>query len=411
MSRLSRRKFLALSGLTAAGAALGRFAYARIPPLPQLSDAAEWTGLFAADLYARLRSEAGNVFLSPFSVQTALAMTAAGARGTTAAEMFKVLRLWGDPHPALGEHIAQENRNAKAEKPAYELTVANAIWAQEGYPWRPEYLELTRKHYGAGLMPTDFGRPEEARKRINGWVEKETRDRIKDLIPEGVIDRLTRMVLTNAIYFKSAWLVPFEKAMTTDQPFTRPNDDKSVEVPLMVQQEYVPYVEADGVQVVELPYAKGELSMVVVLPRKPDGLPEVEAGLTAEKVAGWAKAAKPTETRVFLPRFTFEWRKELVPVLKAMGMTAAFDFGKADFHGMHTSDEALAITNVIHKAFVAVDEAGTEAAAATAVVVKRASAPLNGPKVFRADHPFVFLIRDNKTGATLFLGRYTGPTA
>jgi serpin B len=410
MSRLSRRSFLTLSGAAAAGAALGRFATACpvLPPQPQLEDAAAWTGQFGTDLFARLRTEPGNLFISPFSIQTALAMTAAGARGITADEMFKTLRLWGDPHPAFGELIATVNRNAKVEKPAFELTTANAVWAGQQYPWQEDYLNLTRKHYGAGVIPTDFGQPEPARRRINGWVETETRQKIKELIAEGVIDTLTVMVLTNAIYFKSAWQTPFEKFNTRDQPFTRADGTKAP-VPLMHQQETIPYLETDGLQVVELPYVKRELSMVVVLPRTADGLAKVEDGLSAEKLAGWAKAMNSTETRVFLPRFTVEWDKELVPVLKAMGMVTACEIS-ADFSGMITKKMRIWISNVIHKAFVSVDEAGTEAAAATAVVMKRASAvQAPQPKEFRADRPFLFLIRDNKTKAILFLGRYAGP--
>jgi serpin B len=347
------------------------------------------------------------VFVSPFSVETALAMTAAGARGTTASEMHKVLRTWGDPHPVLGGLIDEVNRNAKVEKPAYELNTSNAIWAQDGYPWRPEYLDLTKRHYGAGLVPTDFDRPDQARARINAWVEKETRERIKDLIPKGLLDRMTRMVLTNTIYFKSAWRFPFAEGATRPQPFTRADGSKA-DVPLMSQSEQFPYHETEDLQVLELPYTGRELSMVVVLPRTADGLANVEASLTAEKLAGWARAATSPEVAVSLPKFRIEWDKELAPVLMDMGMRTAVT-GDADFTGMHTSSEKLFISNVLHKAFVDVDEAGTEAAAATAVVMKRVGTPVEKPRVFRADRPFVFLIRDNKTGATLFMGRYTGP--
>jgi serpin B len=412
MSVLSRRKFFALSGAAAAGAALGRYTQA----CPVLS-AAEGEGnalatgnaAFGTDLYARLRAEKGDLFLSPFSVSTALAMTAAGARGKTFDEMAKVLRLpeSKDPHAAFGPLLAEINRNAAVEKPAYQLSTANAIWAQEGYPWRKEFVELTQKNYGAGLIPTDFSMPEEARQRINGWVEKETRDRIKDLIPRGELDRLTVMVLTNAIYFKSAWMNPFARAATADQPFFKADGTKAP-VKLMTVQEHAPYHETDEVQVVELPYEKRELSMVVVLPRKADGLAKVEAALTAETLAAWAAAAKPANTRVYLPRFKIEWERELKSDLMDMGMKLAFTAG-ADFGGMHTGSEKIMISKVIHKAFVDVDEVGTEAAAATAVIMKRASAVFGEPKVFRADRPFLFAIRENKTGSLLFLGRYTGP--
>ncbi|MBY0512670.1 MAG: serpin family protein [Gemmataceae bacterium] len=407
MSRLSRRNFLSLAGAAAAGAALGRVASACLPPEPQMSDAADWVTRFGLDLYARLRTDPGDVFVSPFSVETALAMTAAGARGQTAAEMFKVLKFWGDPHPAVGGLVREVNRYATLDKePPYQLAAANAIWAPADYPWRPEFLELTKKHYGAGLVPTDFGKPEEARRRINAWVEKETREKIKDLIPEGVLDRLTRMVLTNTIYFKSAWLHPFAKGATRPQPFTRA-DGRAADVPLMSQTEEFRHHEAEDFQVLELPYARRELSMLVVLPRRPDGLAKAEGLVTPEALTQWAKAPA-VSTAVSLPKFRIEFGKELVPVLAAMGMPAAVS-AAADFSGMTAGTEKLMISNVLHKAFVDVDEAGTEAAAATAVVMKRASAPVDKPKVFRADRPFVFLIRDNKTGATLFMGRYTGP--
>lgn len=407
MSRLSRRNFLSLTGAAAAGAAFGRFATACLPPLPQVGDAANWVTQFGFDLYAHLRKEPGDVFVSPFSIETALAMTAAGARGTTATEMYKVLKMWGEPHPVFGDLIKQINRNANVEKPAYELNTANAIWAQQGFAWKPDFTDLINKHYGAGLVPVDFARPEETRQRINAWVEKETRQRITDLIPAGILDVMTRMVLTNTIYFKSAWQTPFEKGATQSQPFFRADGTKA-DVPLMAQQETCPYHETEELQILELPYTKRELSMVIVLPRKPDGLAAVETKLNAETLGGWAKAAKPALAQIHLPRFKIEWNKELVPALKELGMQTPFS-AAADFTGMHTTSEKLFISNVLHKSFVAVDEAGTEAAAATAVVMKRTSAPVDRPKAFRADRPFLFLIRDNKTGATLFLGRYTGP--
>lgn len=405
VSPVTRRRFLALSGAAAAHAALGVRRAAAAP-----ADAPEaMTTRFAADLYGQLRTGPGSLFLSPFSISAALAMTSAGARGGTLAEMRKVLHLSDDPHPGFGRLIARIN-GAGAEKRAYQLSTANALWGQAGYPWRPEFAALLQKHYGAGFVETDFkADPEAARAQINKWVEKETRERIKDLIGPGILTPLTRLVLTNAIYFKADWLTKFKKEATTDQPFHRA-DGTTAPVPLMSQQARFPYAEADGAQVLELPYLRNELSMVVVLPGKPDGLPALEAALSADKLAGWRAAARPTITRVFLPRFKVESSLALNAPLKALGMGTAFDAGRADFTGMHASPERLAITAVLHKAFVDVTEAGTEAAAATAVVVGRASAPIaEDPKVFRADRPFLFLIRENETGAVLFLGRYAGP--
>jgi serpin B len=380
---VSRRRFLALSGAAFAQAAFARSLFAG--ETPPLTPAAGNT-MFALDLYGQLRKEPGNLFLSPFSISTALAMTAAGARGQTLAEMLKVLRLSANPHAAFGELLAAINRpGVPADRRGYELTTANAIWAQKGYPWRPEFVDLTRKHYGAGVIETDFrADPEAARRQINEWAERETRERIKDLIPPGVIDRLTAMVLTNAIYFKSAWLSEFPKGATKDQPFTRADGTKA-DVPLMRQQRTLAYAEEDG-------------------------LAGVEMGLTEAKLAGWAKAVRPTLVRAFLPRFKVETDYRLVPALQALGMKAAFSPETADFSGMHTGPEKLAVSDVIHKAFVAVDEEGTEAAAATAVVMARAAAPRpQEPTEFRADRPFLFLIRENKTGSVLFMGRFAGP--
>jgi serpin B len=412
---LSRRRFLALSGAAAAHAALGCGPAATSNGNPVTEPALDTGPLaagntrFAADLYGRLRSQPGNLFLSPFSISAALAMTSAGAKGTTLAEMTKVLHLPADPHPAFGQLVARVNGTGPLKR-GYQLTTANAIWGQTGYPWRPEFTGLLQKHYGAGFVETDFkANPEAARAQINGWVEKETREKIKDLIGPGIIDPLTRIVLTNAIYFKGDWQSQFKKEQTRQQPFHTADGSKA-EVPLMTQERTFAYAEADGVQVLELPYLKNELAMVVMLPAKADGLPQVEAGLTAEKLAGWAAAAKPALTRVFLPRFKAEAKFRLNEPLQALEMRAAFG-GGADFTGMHASPEQIYIAHVLHKAFVDVNEEGTEAAAATAVVSKRAPSPAPPePKLFRADRPFLFLIRENATGSVLFLGRYVGPT-
>jgi serpin B len=402
---LSRRQFLALSGAATAGALLGR-ARADDPKPADTTMLVAGNTAFAADLYARLRKDKGNLFLSPFSISTALAMTAAGARGQTLAEMRKVLHLPEDPNPAFSQLLAPMHSVPPGLKRAYELSVASALWGQKGLPWKPEFIELTRKFYGAGLSEVDFAETEAARKVINDWVAAQTREKIKDLIGPGVLDRDTRMVLTNAIYFKSAWFFPFNKGATQTQPFTLADGTK-VDAPLMTQTEGFRYAEDESTQVLELPYQMGELSMVVLLPKSADGLAKLEEGLTADKLAAWEKAAKHAEVRVSLPRFRTEREFSLAPVLKAMGMASAFGRG-ADFSGM-TAAEKLFIAEVLHKAFVDVNEDGTEAAAATAVIMKRASALPREPKVFRADHPFVYLIRENKTKSVLFLGRLENP--
>jgi serpin B len=413
---LSRRRFLALSGAAAAQAALGCGAVATPTTEPAagggpMFDTGPLTAgntQFATGLYSQLRQKPGSLFFSPFSISTALTMTAAGAKGDTLAEMNKLLHLPADPHPAFGTLLVKVVGSDLGRK-AYTLTAANAIWGQKGYPWRPEFVGLLQKNYRAGFVEADYkADPEAARTQINGWVEKETQQKIRGLIGPGVLTPLTRIVLTNAIYFKGDWRSQFKKPLTKDQPFMKADGSKA-DVPLMTQEMNFPYAAADGVQVLELPYVRNELSMVVVLPAKPDGLPQVEAGLTPDALGKWKAAARSTLMRVYLPRFKAESEFLLNEPLQALGMKAAFG-PKADFTGMHSSPEQVYISHVLHKAFVDVNEEGTEAAAATAVVAKNAPSPAPPePKLFRADRPFLFLIRDNATGSVLFLGRYTGP--
>ncbi|MDB5308116.1 MAG: hypothetical protein JWO38_2318 [Gemmataceae bacterium] len=415
MKPVSRRQFLALSGAAAAHAAVGRTISAEPNPMTASTALAAGSNAFAFDLYAQLRKKPGNLFVSPFSIATALGMTSAGARGTTLDEMGKVLHLPEDPHPAFGELLARVNRTGTTRKRAYQLTTANAIWAQQGYPWRAAFTDLTRKYYGAGLVETDFGMPEEARRAINAWVEKETREKIKDLIPPGIITPLTLMVLTNAVYFKSDWAAQFKKEFTKDQPFTAADGSKP-DVPLMTQTGTFGYGEfsysfhsraADRGQVLDLPYAGKDLSMLVLLPG--NGLAGLEDQLSADTLATWTRDVRPQRVEVFLPRFKLEMKEplRLGDPLKALGMKAAF--GPADFSGMHAGQEKLFISEVLHKTFVDVNEEGTEAAAATAVVMTRTASVVATPKVFRADRPFLFLIRENTTGNILFLGRYANP--
>lgn len=415
MHLMSRRRFLSLSGAAMASAASGRSASGCLPPPTDPAAFAAGNTAFALDLYAKLRAGKGNLFVSPFSISTALAMTSAGARGTTLDEMTKALHLPADPHAAFGQLLFRLNGTKLDIKRRYELTAANAIWAQQGYPWRAEFKELTQTYYGAGLVETDFKKePEAARKRINDWVEKETREKIKELIPPGFIDPLTMMVLTNAVYFKGDWAAQFKKERTKDQPFHLA-EGKKVDAPLMTQTDTFRYAEVvtsqktrsgERAQLLELPYAGNDLSMLVILPERRFGLLEEE--LSARSLAEWTTALSPQRVQVFLPRFKMEMSEPLLlnEPLKALGMKAAFG-GSADFSGMHSGREKLFISAVLHKAFVDVNEEGTEAAAATGVIMARASAARL--PVFRADRPFLFLIRENKTGTVLFLGRCENP--
>ncbi len=360
---------------------------------------------FALELYDQLRKEDGNLFFSPFSLSTALAMTYAGARENTAAEMARVLHFELAPerlHPAFAE--LQRKLDVSQDKDAgYRLHVANALWPQEGYAFLPEFFELCRTHYRAGLQTVDYaGATEEARQTINRWVEQRTEDKIKELLKPGILTPLTTLVLTNAIYFKGDWAAQFDPDKTQDAPFTL-LDGKQVSVPLMNQTGEFGYAEDADVQVLELPYAGEALSMVVLLPREPDGLPALEKSLDARKLADWLAKLRPRTVRVALPRFKMTSEFQLNEVLQAMGMRDAF--AEADFSGM-TGARDLFIGAVVHKAFVDVNEEGTEAAAATAVVMLRSSLP----PPFRADHPFLFLIRDTRSGSILFLGRVINPT-
>jgi serpin B len=364
---------------------------------------------FAWDLYARLAGGDGNLFVSPYSIATALEMTSAGARGATRDEMVKVLHLPADPeqlHAGAGGLIRRLQGTGQERR--FALHVADALWGQKGYGFLKAFLEVTREHYGAGLHEVDFAHAaEQARQTINRWVEEQTQDKIKELLKPGDVVADTRLVLTNAIYFKAAWIEHFPQRATRPGEFHTPG--RVVTVPLMHQTHHFGYVDGGSFQLLEMPYEGHQLSMVVLLPKKPDGLPALEKTLNAAAVDGWLRKKGEHQVEVTLPKFTFSAGVELKKTLAAMGMARAFTPGKADFSGMNGRED-LVLDAVIHQAFVAVDEHGTEAAAATAVGVRATAMPLPmRPVVFRADHPFVFLIRDSDTGSILFLGRVTNP--
>jgi serpin B len=292
------------------------------------------------------------------------------------------------------------------EVPAYQLSVANAIWGQKGYGFRAKFLRVLRKDYRADLQEVDFRQAEAAAGLINGWVEQATGGKIHDLVSEDAVADPTRMVLVDAIYFRSNWAHKFRSGSTKGGPF-KLSAEKSVSVPVMRQELAIPYLETSDFQCVELPYKAQALSMLVFLPRKLDGLAALERTFTAENLATWGRRLKETNVVLSLPKFSITSQFQLAQALRAMGMEDAFDVDRADFSGM-TAQEKLNIAAVIHKTFVSVDEEGTEAAAATAV--KMASlGPPGEPKVFNADHPFLFLIRHNATGEILFMGRLANP--
>jgi serpin B len=362
---------------------------------------------FAFDLYAQLKQKDGNLFFSPESISTALAMTYAGARGATADELAKTLHftLKEDKlHPAF--HALIEELNGAGKKRGYQLSVANALWGQKGYKFLPNFLQLTKKYYGAGLQEVDFvGDTEGARKTINTWIEKETKDKIKDLLQPGVIDSLTRLVLTNAIYFKGDWERQFKKDFTQKDQF-HIAADKKTDAMMMQDEGKFKYLDGGTFQALELPYKGKEVSMVVLLPKKIDGLAEFEKTLTAAKVADWLPKLREQEVLVALPKFKMTSEFSMKDTLSAMGIKQLFSANGADLSGMNGQRD-LFVSAAIHKAYVDVNEEGTEAAAATAVVAKLAAAPVH--PIFRADHPFVFMIRDNHSGSILFLGRVANP--
>jgi serpin B len=366
---------------------------------------------FAFDLFAQLRRSEGNVVCSPYSISTALAMTRGGARGRTADEMDRTVHFTLPQerlHPAAGA-LVRDLGGAGQEKRKYRLTVANALWGQKDYGLRAEFLNMTRTDYGAELTEVDFlNAREQARRTINDAVRKQTQDKVKELLGPDHLTPATRLVLTNAIYFKAEWETKFDRNSTRDRPFWV-TAEREVRAPTMARAGTFPYLDGDTFQMVELPYAGKDLSMLVLLPKKTDGLAELEKALTAEKLAEWHGKRRDAEVLVYLPKFKLTGAFELKKVLQAMGVVRAFDSRQADFSGMCEGGEGLYIEDVIHQTFVDVNEEGTEAAGAAAVVMGRFGPPPRSVP-FRADHPFVFLVRDNRSGSVLFVGRVADPT-
>jgi serpin B len=364
---------------------------------------------FAFDLYQALRGQSGNLFYSPYSISLALAMTYAGARGETEAEMAEVLRFslpQEQLHPAFNGLDAQLNRVFEGEEQPFQLNIANSIWGQVDFAFEQDFLDVLAENYGAGLRLVDYvNAAETARQLINTWVEEETQDKIKDLIPEGALDDMTRLVLANAIYFKAAWQNQFIEANTRDAPFTL-LDGSQVDVPTMHQTESMNYASGNGWQAVELAYEGGRQSMLILLPAEGQ-FEAFEANLTAGRVEEILSELARTTVELSMPKFSFESEFELDGLLADMGMPQAFDPDQADFTGMRSIRD-LYISAILHKAFVDVNEEGTEAAAATAVIIGVESMPVDIEQV-QVDRPFMFMIRDMATGSILFAGRVMNP--
>lgn len=377
----------------------------------QIEAAVAGNEAFALKLYAELKERDGNLFLSPYSLRTALAMTFSGARGQTEEQMKEVLALRGEgdaPHRGLAA-LAQrlDRRNGKNGN---TLHIANSLWGQRGAELVPEFLELIEQHYSAGLRRADFaGATEEARLEINRWVAAETEQRIEELIEKGDLSPLTELVLANAIHFQASWPNRFDPKNTRERIFlarVREGEElvtREVRVPMMYKLDEFGFRRAEGVQVLELPYSGGELSMVILLPDARDGLPGLEARLSPALLSGLLKDLPKQKLGINLPKFEARTHVRLEETLAAMGMPDAFDGKLADFSGMSVMTK-LWIDTVVHESVVSVDEEGTEAAGATAVMMKKRG------YAFHASHPFLYLIRDVKTGTILFLGRMVDPT-
>lgn len=363
---------------------------------------------FTTESYKQLARGDGNLILSPFNIATALSMALAGARGQTAREIRSVLHLDQDPNydAALGALVAGLGKAANSG--GNELLIANGLWVQKGFEILPPFESTLADNYKAPLNPVDFiANTEAARSQINRWTEEHTKEKIKDLLPPGSLDGRTRLVLTSAIYFYGKWQAPFLTSRTQPAPFTQ-TGGATVQADFMNQTSRFGYVETPSAQILEMGYEGTGIAFDVLLPRTVGGLAELEKSLTAENLVGWLGKLSTRNVQVSLPKFRAESAFSLGKVLSTMGMPTAFT-ARADFSGI-SARNGLAVSEVVHKAFVDVSEAGTEAAAATGITIRATSMRLPEQAViFRADHPFLFLIRDTRTEGVLFIGRLMTP--
>jgi serpin B len=381
-------------------------------PASDLQTLVDGNNAFALDLYQSLRDQDGNLFYSPFSISLALAMTYAGARGSTESQMANTLHFdlsQDQLHPAfnaLDQELAKRGEAQSKDEQPLQLDIANAVWAEQSYTFLQAYLDTIAENYGAGIRLADFiNQAESTRKEINNWVSDQTNDKINDLIPPGALGAMTRMVLVNAIYFKADWADQFEKDSTSDKSFHL-LDGSAVNVPMMHQGMQIPYNSGDGYQAIELAY-QGETAAMDILVPDEDNFQAFESSLEIARLNDILAGMQPTSVDLTLPKFNFTDEFNLSDTLKSMGMADAFNPNTADFTGMSAKRD-LYITDVVHKAFVAVDEKGTEAAAATGIIVGTTSIPLYEVQL-RIDRPFIFVIRDLPSGQILFVGRVMNP--
>jgi serine protease inhibitor len=398
-------------------AVIPAFASVSFAATTTVTEIAQANTAFATDLYQREHIKTGNLFFSPYSISTALAMTYAGARGQTATEMAQVLH-FSLPLPQVPAAFASlsQRMNEVATNKRATLDIANSLWCQKNFPFTDAFLKLTRDSFGAEARSVDFvANTEGVRQEINSWIAKNTQDKIQDLLQRGQISADTRLVLCDAVYFKGKWRSPFDAKATRPAPFfTAPS--QQVQTQFMFQNLRLRSRQFDNFSLFSLPYGiavtnnQPSVSMVVLLPREVDKLSALETQLNATNLRQWlasVDAAPELKSELYMPRFKLNCRLDLAKDLAAMGMSAAFG-PNADFSGMN-GQRNLTISQVVHQAVVDVNEEGTEAAAATAVGVSALAVRQPNP-VFRVDHPFIFLIRENQTGSLLFLGRVQDPT-
>jgi serpin B len=385
-----------------------------MPPVEKSKALAAGSNAFAFDLWAGAgKRSKDNFAFSPASISLAFAMTYGGAKGETAAQMKKVFHFDEEPG-ALGTSWGGFGRALAEPSRPIKIRIANRLFGEKTYEFVQAYLDQTRAAFGAALEPVDFKKaPDPARQQINAWVEEQTEKRIKDLLPPQSIKPLTRMVLVNAIYFLGDWAKPFDPSRTRDEPFQTSASAKK-QAPMMQQTSHFAAAQIGGVRVLAMPYKGGSASLLVVVPEKVDGLAAVEASLSNATLDSWKRALTGQNVAVSLPRFELN-PKESLPLsteLEALGMPIAFDREKADLTAMGNPKDAterLHIDEAFHKAFVKVDEKGTEAAAATAVVAAAGGGPPAKPFEFKADRPFLFFVIDEASGLVLFMGRVTDP--
>ena len=381
-------------------------------PLSDLTTLANGNGAFALNLYANLKNADGNLLFSPYSISEALAMTYGGAQGTTATQMAAAVQFLLSPdrlHPAFNSldlQLASRGSGLGADAKGFKLNVVNAIWGQKGFSFVSQYLDLLSQNYGAGMRIVDYiNAAEQARQTINQWVSDQTAAKIPELLAAGSLNDLTRLVLTNAIYFKAAWDSQFQKSSTQSGQF-HPLAGADVTAQMMYQMRNFNYAEGSSYQAVELPYNGNELAMDILLPDQ-DQFVAFESGLNYTKLQGILNALTSREVKLTMPKFSFNSQIGLKKALSDLGMPVAFSPSDADFSGMDGKKD-LFISDVIHKAFISVDEEGTEAAAATAVIVGTTAIPVD-IKEFTIDHPFIFLIRYIPSNTILFMGRVMTP--